>query len=153
MAIARALAMDPDVMLFDEPTSALDPELVGEVLKVMQSLAEEGRTMIVVTHEMGFARNVSNHVMFLHQGKIEEEGRPQDILVNPKQRTTGPISLRAPEVSEPAVPARERGCSTRWRMCARTDRWRSIASGATPAFIRCATRSTTGYVTRGRLRA
>ena len=67
VAIARALAMHPDVMLFDEPTSALDPELVGEVLKVMQKLAEEGRTMIVVTHEMGFARNVSNHVMFLHQ--------------------------------------------------------------------------------------
>ena len=68
VAIARALAMHPDVMLFDEPTSALDPELVGEVLRVMQSLAEEGRTMIVVTHEMGFARHVSNHVMFLHQG-------------------------------------------------------------------------------------
>ncbi len=63
-------------MLFDEPTSALDPELVGEVLKVMQTLAEEGRTMIVVTHEMAFARNVSNHVVFLHQGRIEEEGRP-----------------------------------------------------------------------------
>jgi histidine transport system ATP-binding protein len=76
--------MEPDVMLFDEPTSALDPELVGEVLKVMQALAEEGRTMIVVTHEMGFARNVSNHVVFLHKGKIEEEGDPQDILVNPK---------------------------------------------------------------------
>jgi histidine transport system ATP-binding protein len=84
VAIARALAMEPEVMLFDEPTSALDPELVGEVLKVMQALAEEGRTMIVVTHEMGFARNVSNHVVFLHKGKIEEEGAPQDILVNPK---------------------------------------------------------------------
>lgn len=84
VAIARALAMHPDVMLFDEPTSALDPELVGEVLKVMQKLAEEGRTMIVVTHEMGFARNVSNHVVFLHQGRIEEEGHPQDVLVNPK---------------------------------------------------------------------
>ncbi|MFB8787189.1 AAA family ATPase, partial [Pasteurella multocida] len=70
VAIARALAMEPEVMLFDEPTSALDPELVGEVLKVMQSLAEEGRTMIVVTHEMGFARHVSNHVIFLDQGKI-----------------------------------------------------------------------------------
>ncbi|KVB35166.1 amino acid transporter, partial [Burkholderia cepacia] len=69
VAIARALAMEPEVMLFDEPTSALDPELVGEVLKVMQKLAEEGRTMVVVTHEMGFARNVSNHVIFLHQGK------------------------------------------------------------------------------------
>lgn len=83
VAIARALAMHPDVMLFDEPTSALDPELVGEVLKVMQKLAEEGRTMIVVTHEMGFARNVSNHVMFLHQGRTEEEGKPGDVLVKP----------------------------------------------------------------------
>ena len=80
VAIARALAMHPDVMLFDEPTSALDPELVGEVLKVMQTLAEEGRTMIVVTHEMAFARNVSNHVMFLHQGRVEEEGAPDDVF-------------------------------------------------------------------------
>jgi histidine transport system ATP-binding protein len=84
VAIARALAMEPEVMLFDEPTSALDPELVGEVLKVMQALAEEGRTMIVVTHEMGFARNVSNHVIFLHKGKIEEEGHPQEVLANPR---------------------------------------------------------------------
>jgi histidine transport system ATP-binding protein len=84
VAIARALAMNPDVMLFDEPTSALDPELVGEVLKVMQKLAEEGRTMIVVTHEMGFARNVSNHVMFLHQGRVEEEGKPDEVFGNTK---------------------------------------------------------------------
>ena len=84
VAIARALAMNPDVMLFDEPTSALDPELVGEVLKVMQKLAEEGRTMIVVTHEMGFARNVSNHVMFLHQGRVEEEGRPDEVFGHTK---------------------------------------------------------------------
>ncbi|ACD15969.1 MULTISPECIES: ABC transporter ATP-binding protein [Paraburkholderia] len=84
VAIARALAMNPDVMLFDEPTSALDPELVGEVLKVMQKLAEEGRTMIVVTHEMGFARNVSNHVMFLHQGRTEEEGLPAEVLSAPR---------------------------------------------------------------------
>jgi histidine transport system ATP-binding protein len=84
VAIARALAMEPEVMLFDEPTSALDPELVGEVLKVMQALAEEGRTMIVVTHEMGFARNVSNHVIFLHKGKIEEEGHPREVLANPR---------------------------------------------------------------------
>src|SRR6267142_3324461 len=83
VAIARALAMNPDVMLFDEPTSALDPELVGEVLKVMQKLAEEGRTMIVVTHEMGFARNVSNHVMFLHQGRTEVEGAPAEVLSTP----------------------------------------------------------------------
>jgi arginine/ornithine transport system ATP-binding protein len=82
-AIARALAMEPDVMLFDEPTSALDPELVGEVLKVMRSLAEEGRTMIVVTHEMSFARDVSSHVMFLHQGKIEEEDKPEHLFDNP----------------------------------------------------------------------
>jgi histidine transport system ATP-binding protein len=84
VAIARALAMEPEVMLFDEPTSALDPELVGEVLKVMQALAEEGRTMIVVTHEMGFARHVSNHVLFLHKGKIEEEGHPGEVLANPR---------------------------------------------------------------------
>ncbi|UHL65434.1 ATP-binding cassette domain-containing protein [Paralcaligenes sp. KSB-10] len=84
VAIARALALEPEVMLFDEPTSALDPELVGEVLKVMQALAEEGRTMIVVTHEMSFARNVSNHVMFLHQGVVEEEGDPATVLGSPK---------------------------------------------------------------------
>jgi len=93
VAIARALAMHPDVMLFDEPTSALDPELVGEVLKVMQKLAEEGRTMIVVTHEMGFARNVSNHVMFLHQGRVEEEGVPSEVFGNPKsERLRGFLS-------------------------------------------------------------
>ncbi|WP_024302685.1 ABC transporter ATP-binding protein [Pseudogulbenkiania sp. MAI-1] len=84
VAIARALAMEPEVMLFDEPTSALDPELVGEVLKVMQTLAEEGRTMLVVTHEMGFAREVSNHVMFLHQGRVEEEGHPDEVFNRPK---------------------------------------------------------------------
>src|ERR1700712_2230021 len=84
VAIARALAMEPEVMLFDEPTSALDPELVGEVLKVIQGLAEEGRTMIMVTHEMSFARKVSNQVMFLHQGLVEEEGAPADVLGNPK---------------------------------------------------------------------
>ena len=84
VAIARALAMEPEVMLFDEPTSALDPELVGEVLKVMRDLAAEGRTMIVVTHEMGFAREVSNHAIFLHQGLIEEQGAPKDILMNPQ---------------------------------------------------------------------
>ncbi|TDP63037.1 ABC transporter ATP-binding protein [Roseateles toxinivorans] len=84
VAIARALAVDPEVMLFDEPTSALDPELVGEVLKVMQDLAAEGRTMIVVTHEMGFAREVSNHVLFLHQGVVEEEGDPREVLLRPQ---------------------------------------------------------------------
>ncbi|AOE64262.1 ATP-binding cassette domain-containing protein [Pseudomonas corrugata] len=83
VAIARALAMEPEVMLFDEPTSALDPELVGEVLKVIQGLAEEGRTMIMVTHEMSFARKVSNQVLFLHKGLVEEEGAPEDVLGNP----------------------------------------------------------------------
>jgi len=84
VAIARALAMDPSVMLFDEPTSALDPELVGEVLRVMRSLAEEGRTMIVVTHEMGFAKEVSTETIFLHQGRIEEAGSPQEVFNNPR---------------------------------------------------------------------
>jgi arginine/ornithine transport system ATP-binding protein len=84
VAIARALAMEPRVMLFDEPTSALDPELVGEVLRVMRSVAEEGRTMIVVTHEMGFAREVSRHVMFLHQGRLEEQGPPDEVLARPR---------------------------------------------------------------------
>ena len=83
-AIARALAMQPKVMLFDEPTSALDPELVGEVLRVMRQLAVEGTTMIVVTHEMSFAREVASHVVFLHQGRIEEEGAPADVFGNPK---------------------------------------------------------------------
>ena len=82
-AIARALAMEPDIMLFDEPTSALDPELVGEVLRVMRTLAEEGRTMLVVTHEMGFAREVSNKVMFLHQGLVECDGPPAEVFENP----------------------------------------------------------------------
>ncbi|MFV0474518.1 MAG: ABC transporter ATP-binding protein [Pikeienuella sp.] len=84
VAIARALAMRPKALLFDEPTSALDPELVGEVLKVMRALAEEGRTMLVVTHEMGFAREVSNKVIFLHRGQVEEEGPPADIFGNPQ---------------------------------------------------------------------
>jgi len=83
-AIARALAMDPEVMLFDEPTSALDPELVAEVLKVMRQLSAEGRTMIVVTHEMTFAREVSSKVVFLHQGMIEEQGTPEEVFQNPK---------------------------------------------------------------------
>jgi len=84
VSIARALAMEPDVLLFDEPTSALDPELVGEVLRIMQKLAEEGKTMVVVTHEMEFARHVSSHVIFLHQGKIEEQGPPDELFGNPK---------------------------------------------------------------------
>jgi len=84
VAITRALAMEPEVILFDEPTSALDPELVGEVLRVMRMLAGEGRTMLVVTHEMGFAREVSSRVMFLHQGAVEEEGDPRDVLARPQ---------------------------------------------------------------------
>jgi len=83
VAIARALAMEPQMMLFDEPTSALDPELVGEVLAVMQNLAKEGRTMMVVTHEMGFARNVSDQVVFLHQGLVEEQGAPDKLFDHP----------------------------------------------------------------------
>jgi polar amino acid transport system ATP-binding protein len=83
-AIARALAMQPKVMLFDEPTSALDPELVGEVLKVIRDLAKEGRTMVLVTHEMKFARDVSSHVMFLHKGLVEEEGPPARVFGDPK---------------------------------------------------------------------
>jgi ABC-type histidine transport system ATPase subunit len=84
VAIARALAVNPDILLFDEPTSSLDPELVGEVLKVMRSLAEEGRTMIVVTHEMGFAREVATKVVFLHHGRIEEQGAPNQMFNSPK---------------------------------------------------------------------
>ena len=84
VAIARALAMGPKVLLFDEPTSALDPELVGEVLKVIRSLAEEGRTMLVVTHEMGFAREVSSQTVFLHQGRIEEQGPPEQVFGSPQ---------------------------------------------------------------------
>jgi octopine/nopaline transport system ATP-binding protein len=83
-AIARALAMEPKVMLFDEPTSALDPELVGEVLRVIRDLAEEGRTMLLVTHEMKFARDVSSHVIYLHKGLIEEEGPPSQVFGSPK---------------------------------------------------------------------
>ena len=84
IAIARALAMGPDVMLFDEPTSALDPEMVGEVLNVMKELAREGMTMIVVTHEMGFARDVADRVLFLSEGYIAEQGTPEEIFDHPK---------------------------------------------------------------------
>jgi len=88
VGIARALAMDPLVMLFDEPTSALDPELVGEVLKVMKELAREGMTMIVVTHEMSFAREVADEVIFMDQGVIVEQGPPQQLFVNPREERT-----------------------------------------------------------------
>lgn len=84
IAIVRALAMDPKVMLFDEPTSALDPEMVGEVLNVMKQLAEDGMTMVVVTHEMGFAREVADRILFMNDGYIEEEGTPEEIFSNPK---------------------------------------------------------------------
>ena len=88
VAIARALAMDPEVLLFDEPTSALDPEMVGEVLNVMQALAQEGMTMLVVTHEMAFARDVSSQVVFMHQGVICEQGTPAQVFGAPRQQET-----------------------------------------------------------------
>ena len=88
VAIARALAMNPDIMLFDEPTSALDPEMVGEVLEVMKQLAEDGMTMVIVTHEMGFAREVADRVIFMDDGYIVEEGTPEDIFKHPKEKRT-----------------------------------------------------------------
>ncbi|WP_305791999.1 amino acid ABC transporter ATP-binding protein [Halobacillus sp. Marseille-Q1614] len=88
VAIARALAMQPEIMLFDEPTSALDPELVGEVLQVIKQLAKEGMTMVVVTHEMGFAREVADRVIYMHDGKIVEEGRPSDLFDHPHEERT-----------------------------------------------------------------
>ena len=88
VAIARALAMQPELLLFDEPTSALDPELVGEVLQVIKDLATEGRTMIIATHEMGFAREVASRVLFLDEGRVLEEGRPEDVLENPREPRT-----------------------------------------------------------------
>ena len=88
VAIARALAMDPKIMLFDEPTSALDPEMIGEVLDVMKTLAREGMTMVCVTHEMGFAREVGDRVIFMDEGKIVEEGTPEHFFVNPTHDRT-----------------------------------------------------------------
>ncbi|WP_413368307.1 amino acid ABC transporter ATP-binding protein [Lysinibacillus sp. 3P01SB] len=88
VAIARALAMEPDIMLFDEPTSALDPELVGEVLTTMKDLAEEGMTMVVVTHEMGFAKEVADRIVYMHDGKIVEHGTPDEFFNNPKEERT-----------------------------------------------------------------
>lgn len=88
VAIARALAMKPEALLFDEPTSALDPEMVGEVLKVMKDLAKEGMTMIVVTHEMGFAREVCDRVIFMTDGEIVEQGKPEEVFLNPKNERT-----------------------------------------------------------------
>ncbi|WP_219847599.1 MULTISPECIES: amino acid ABC transporter ATP-binding protein [Bacillaceae] len=88
VAIARALAMKPDIMLFDEPTSALDPELVGEVLTTMKELAQDGMTMVIVTHEMGFAREVADQILFMHEGNILEKGTPEQIFENPKEERT-----------------------------------------------------------------
>ncbi|HWI01079.1 MAG TPA: amino acid ABC transporter ATP-binding protein [Propionibacteriaceae bacterium] len=100
VAIARALAMKPELMLFDEPTSALDPELVGEVLTVMRDLAESGTTMIVVTHEMGFARGVADRVVFMDQGAVVEEGPPNDVLLNPKEERTKTFLTRVKAEAE-----------------------------------------------------
>jgi polar amino acid transport system ATP-binding protein len=100
VAIARALAMKPELMLFDEPTSALDPELVGEVLAVMRTLAEEGTTMIVVTHEMSFARGVADRVVFMDQGVVVEEGAPNDVLLNPKEERTRTFLRRVKQEAE-----------------------------------------------------
>ena len=88
VAIARSLCMQPKIMLFDEPTSALDPEMVGEVLKVMKDLAEDGMTMVIVTHEMGFAREVADRILFMDGGYIVEEGTPLELLMNPKEKRT-----------------------------------------------------------------
>jgi polar amino acid transport system ATP-binding protein len=100
VAIARALAMEPELMLFDEPTSALDPELVGEVLKVMRDLAEGGTTMIVVTHEMAFARGVADRVVFMDQGVVVEEGSPNDVLLNPQEERTKSFLSRVKQEAE-----------------------------------------------------
>jgi polar amino acid transport system ATP-binding protein len=88
VAIARSLAMHPDIMLFDEPTSALDPELVGEVLATMKELAEEGMTMVIVTHEMGFAREVADRIVYMNEGRIIEKGTPEQIFENPQEERT-----------------------------------------------------------------
>ncbi len=100
VAIARALAMKPELMLFDEPTSALDPELVGEVLAVMRTLADEGTTMIVVTHEMGFAREVADRVVFMDAGVVVEQGSPADVLTNPKEERTRTFVRRVQQEAE-----------------------------------------------------
>ena len=99
VAIARALAMDPELLLFDEPTSALDPELVGEVLSVIRALAEEGRTMLLVTHELGFAYHVATRVIFLADGTIHEQGTPDEVLKHPKKERTQAFLARHKEFS------------------------------------------------------
>lgn len=104
-AIARTLAMEPKIILFDEPTSSLDPEMVGEVLNVIQALAQEGRTMLLVTHEMAFARNVSTRVIFLHAGKIEEQGTPKEVFDNPSSaRCRQFVASQLGHNREPVVP-------------------------------------------------
>ncbi|MEO7132367.1 MAG: amino acid ABC transporter ATP-binding protein [Dermatophilaceae bacterium] len=107
VAIARALAMDPKLMLFDEPTSALDPELVGEVLKVMRDLADAGMTMIVVTHEMDFAREVADHVVFMDAGVVVEEGNPREVIDNPQQERTRAFLSRMHSNNKAETPATE----------------------------------------------
>src|SRR5690349_10295726 len=125
MAIARALTMEPEVLLFDEPTSALDPSLVGEVLKVMESLAHEGRTMIVVTHEMAFAREAADRVYFMDEGQFVEIGPPEQVISNPHDERTrtflkrflhessserrGPAAVAESEPEEPVVPGLAQG--------------------------------------------
>ena len=146
-AIARALAMHPKVLLFDEPTSALDPELVGEVLRVMRALAEEGRTMLVVTHEMAFARDVSSRVLFLHQGKVDEEGAPAAIIRKPQIRPPSPVPFLDPVDQPSAAPpgatlthsscdrqARELKCKRRLRVFAPI-RWKRATSPFTPCIL------------------
>ena len=118
IAIVRALAMKPKLMLFDEPTSALDPEMVGEVLDVMKQLAEEGMTMVVVTHEMGFAREVGDRVLFMADGKIVEQNTPAEIFSNPQEERTKlvPVESFIRETEKPALPAQPAGrvfCSRR----------------------------------------
>ena len=117
VAIARALAMKPELLLFDEPTSALDPELVGEVLGVMRNLAQEGTTMIVVTHEMAFAREVADRVVFMDQGVVVEEGPPNEVLLNPKEERTKSFLRRVKHEAE-AEAAHEEELIHSWRRSA-----------------------------------
>ena len=122
VAIARALAMKPELMLFDEPTSALDPELVGEVLGVMRNLAQEGTTMIVVTHEMGFAREVADRVVFMDQGVVVERAPPNEVLLSPKEERTKSFLRRVKQQAE-AEAAHDENSSTPWKSLA-TRNWR-----------------------------
>ena len=171
VAIARALAMDPLLMLFDEPTSALDPELIGEVLKVMKELAEGGMTMIVVSHEMGFARDVADRVVYMDEGYFIEQGRPDEVFFNPKdQRTRQFLRHILPEVDprhaaeigiieaedvsrtprpRPRLPARTHS-PTRTRTCrrCRPAQGREARCRSTPTG--CRSRTTRGRMTRGR---